>query len=47
MGPPAAAWRLGPIRWNSAKPLWLSAGLSISLELEPSYQENCRVLRIT
>jgi hypothetical protein len=27
-------------------PLWLSDGLSVSLELEASYEETCRVLRI-
>lgn len=28
-------------------PLWLSADLCVSLDLEPSYEDACRVLRIT
>jgi hypothetical protein len=27
-------------------PLWLTDDLAVSLELEPSYEETCRVLRI-
>jgi hypothetical protein len=28
-------------------PLWLASDLAVPLELEPSYEETCRVLRIS
>lgn len=31
----------------STLPLWLAGDLAVPLELEPSYEETCRVLRIT
>ena len=27
-------------------PLWLAENLAVPLELEPSYEETCRILRI-